>query len=77
MDQEEDVNTRNFSFRLSRISHPRATLWAMLLLALVFLCFGLVAEAYVPAGEPVDAGSAGFAAGQPASALLTTLIPGN
>ena len=46
--QEKDVNTRNPSLRLSRISNPRATLWAMVLLALVFLCFGMVAQA-IPA----------------------------
>ncbi len=77
MDQETDVNTRNSSFRLSRISYPRATLWAMILLALVFLGFGLLAEAYVPAFEPADAGPAGFEAGQFRFALPATLIPGN
>ena len=45
IEQETDVITRNSSFRLSRISYPRATFRAMVLLALVFLCFGLVAAA--------------------------------
>jgi len=29
------------NIRLSRISHPRATLWAMALLVVVFLGFGV------------------------------------
>ena len=75
MEQETDVHTRNSSFRLSRISYPRATLWAMIMLALVFLCFGLVAQAHVP--ETVPAGGA-FEGFDPAvSALLSILIPGN
>lgn len=40
--------------RLSRIGHPRATLWAMALLALVFLALGLWAEAYLPGMGAVD-----------------------
>ena len=71
------MNTRTSSFRLSRISYPRATLWAMILLALVFLGFGLLAEAYVPAVEPADTGPPGFEAGQIAFALPATPIPGN
>ena len=74
MEQEIDVDTRNLGFRLSRISYPRATLWAMILLALVFLCFGLVAQAYVPATEPAPAVLDGFDAG--VSALSAILIPG-
>ena len=35
----------NNHFRLSRIAHPRATFWAALLLVVVFLSFGVVAEA--------------------------------
>jgi hypothetical protein len=36
------------NIRLSRISHPRATLWAMALLIIVFLGFGIWAEASLP-----------------------------
>jgi hypothetical protein len=35
-------------FRLSRFSYPRATWWVMLLIAVVFLAFGLFAEAWLP-----------------------------
>ncbi len=42
------------NFRLSRISHPRSNLWAMLLLVVVFLCFGLVAQAYVPSATTIS-----------------------
>jgi len=45
------MSIKHRSLRLSRISHPRATLCAMILLALVFLFFGLVAQAYVPEVE--------------------------
>ncbi len=41
----------NNHFRLSRIAHPRATFWAVLLLAAVFLSFGVVAEASMAASE--------------------------
>lgn len=37
--------------RLSRLSHPRATLVAMILLAVVFLLFGVFAQAMYPAPE--------------------------
>ncbi len=53
MEKDTDVNADNSGFRLSRISHPRASLWAMILLLVVFLGFGLAAQAYVPAIEPV------------------------
>jgi hypothetical protein len=36
------------NIRLSRISHPRATVWAMALLVVVFLGFGIWAEAAMP-----------------------------
>ncbi|XOV84511.1 MAG: hypothetical protein ACFHXK_05215 [bacterium] len=36
------------NIRLSRISHPRASIWAIALLILVFLGFGLWAEASLP-----------------------------
>lgn len=75
MEQETDVNTRNSSFRLSRISNPRATFWAMILLALVFLCFGLVAQAYVPEIHPAGAAFEGFGAG--VSSLPSIPICGN
>ena len=42
------------NMRLSRIGHPRATLWAIALLALVFLALGLWAEAYLPEMGTVD-----------------------
>jgi hypothetical protein len=38
--------------RMSRLSHPRASLFAMLLLAAVFLLFGIVASAYEPSYSP-------------------------
>ena len=41
--QDEPLNAHNI--RMSRISHPRATLWAMALLVVVFLAFGVLAEA--------------------------------
>ena len=75
MEQETDVVTRNSSFRLSRISYPRATLWAMILLALVFLSFGLVAQAHVPEIDPARLALDGIDAG--VSMLPTTPIPGN
>ena len=37
--------------RLSRLSHPRATLVAIILLAVVFLLFGVVAQTMNPAVE--------------------------
>ena len=37
------------NIRLSRISHPRATGWAMALLVIVFLGFGIWVEATLPA----------------------------
>lgn len=45
--------------RLSRLSHPRATLLAMILLATVFLLFGMFASAavdhaYMPAPATFD-----------------------
>ena len=76
-EQEANVYTRNSGFRLSRISYPRATLWAMILLTIVFLSFGLVAQAYVPALEPAVGGPGGFDAGQTAPALPAFSIPGN
>ena len=57
------MNTRNSGFRLSRISYPRATLWAMILLMVVFLGFGLVAQAYVPAAGAAGSGAAAFETG--------------
>lgn len=37
------MTTQNI--RLSRVSHPRGSIWAMLLLIVVFLGFGVFAEA--------------------------------
>ena len=65
-DREQIVNTKtNLRYgptigemRLSRLSHPRATLVAMILLAIVFLLFGLFANAaevhYTPAPNSVS-----------------------
>jgi hypothetical protein len=36
------------NIRLSRIGHPRATFWAMVLLAVVLLGLGLWADTYLP-----------------------------
>ncbi len=69
------MNTGNKVFRLSRVSHPRATLWAMLLLALVFLGFGLVAEAFVPAATLSMAGGLDVPGGESVLNILTALIP--
>ncbi len=44
----DGISTMKDNFRLSRISHPRASLWAMALLAVVFVAFGVWAEASVP-----------------------------
>ena len=38
--------------RMSRLSHPRATAFAMILLAVVFLLFGVFASAIEPAYTP-------------------------
>ncbi len=42
---DESLSTHNI--RMSRISHPRATLWAITLLVVVFLGFGVLAEAAI------------------------------
>ena len=52
-DREDTVNTKPtfrygptiYEMRLSRLSHPRATFFAMILLAAVFLLIGLFAGA--------------------------------
>ena len=69
------MDTRNSGLRLSRLRYPRATLWAMLLLVLVFLGFGLVAGAHVPATEPAVTVFEELGAG--VSALPAILLPGN
>lgn len=50
--------------RMSRLSHPRASLFAMTLLAVVFLLFGLFASAaepaYAPAVNTIDGAMALF-----------------
>jgi hypothetical protein len=67
-DREKPVNTRVnqmgygptvSDMRMSRLSHPRGTLLAMILLAAVFLLFGMFAAAavepgYVPPPSTVD-----------------------
>ena len=61
MNREKTVNTKSTSIgygptigdmRLSRLSHPRATVMAMVLLAVVFLLFGMFANAVEPAYTP-------------------------
>ena len=51
--EEKSMNapSQAMNIRLSRISYPRATWWAMLLLVAVFLVFGLWAEAALPAAQ--------------------------
>ncbi len=51
--EENNMNapSQAMNIRLSRISYPRATWWAMLLLVAVFLLFGLWAEASLPAAQ--------------------------
>lgn len=36
------------NIRLSRVSHPRATLWAIALLIIVFVGFGVLAQTSIP-----------------------------
>jgi hypothetical protein len=59
--REKTVNTKTTQIdygptigdmRMSRLSHPRASLFAMILLAVVFLLFGLFASAVEPAYTP-------------------------
>lgn len=59
--REKTVNTKTNQIsygptigdmRLSRLSHPRASLFAMILLAVVFLLFGLFASAVEPSYSP-------------------------
>ena len=47
-----DIGPLVNDMRLSRLSHPRATLVAMVLLASVFLLFGMFAAAGEPAATP-------------------------
>ena len=67
-DCENTVNTKTTELhlgptademRLSRVSHPRATLMAIILLAAVFLLFGMFASAAQPDYAPALGGSAG------------------
>jgi len=62
--------------RLSRISHPRGTLIAMILLAVAFLGFGLVAEAQLPAASVVQFAELDAGRWHSARELLTGFIPG-
>ncbi len=59
--REKTVNTKTThleygptigEMRMSRIGHPRASLFAMILLAVVFLLFGLFASAVEPSYSP-------------------------
>lgn len=51
MNAPSQAPSQAINIRLSRISYPRATWWAMLLLVAVFLLFGLWAEASLPAAQ--------------------------
>ena len=60
-DSEKTVNTNSThmdygptvaEMRMSRLSHPRATVLAMILLAVVFLMFGMFATAVEPSYSP-------------------------
>ena len=46
------MSTQNI--RLSRVSHPRASVWAMLLLVIVCLGFGVVAEACLDEDSTIE-----------------------
>lgn len=74
--QEAEMNIGKDDFRLSRVSHPRATFWAILLLTLVFLGFGLAAEAFVPPATLAGSGIANPQFGELAATVLRALIPG-
>ena len=50
------------NIRLSRLSHPRATLWAVALLIIVFLGFGLFAQARMPLSASSSVYLEGFTA---------------
>ena len=67
------MENRSDSLRLSRITHPRATLWAMILLALVFLSFGLFAQARTIAQASTFASANTFAS---ASTFASARMPG-
>lgn len=45
----------NHSIRLSRIRHPRATIWALALMAVVFLAFGAWAGTTQPSANRLAA----------------------
>jgi hypothetical protein len=49
-DRTESKDMNN-SFRLSRVTTPRATLWSIVLLTLVLCIFGLSASAAMPAND--------------------------
>ncbi len=51
------------NIRLSRVSHPRATLWAVALLIIVFLGFGIWAETSVTMTQTSTVELNSFAAG--------------
>jgi hypothetical protein len=61
----------NHSIRLSRISHPRATIWALALVAAVFLAFGAWADARSTRPE------AGLTAGLPMVDAAATINRSN
>ena len=51
--KENEMST--IAMRLSRISYPRANVWAMVLLVAVFLSFGIWAQAaQLPVQETVE-----------------------
>ncbi len=47
--------------RMSRLRHPRASILAMVLLAVVFLAFGLIASALEPGYSPAPSTAEGLA----------------
>jgi len=57
--------------RVSRLRQPRATILAMILLAVVFLLFGMIAAAVEPAHPPMPTSAEGVA-----NFVLTWLVHG-
>ncbi len=74
MNAPSPAPSQAMNIRLSRISYPRATWWAMLLLVAVFLLFGLWAEASLPAAQTSDTDwQTSLAAGVPWVAEISTI----
>ena len=62
------------NIRLSRVSHPRATLWAVALLVIVFLGFGIWAEVSLPMTQTSAVELNSFAAGSDWLAGLVAVL---